>query len=126
VLHSPQDVVIEAKQLHLKDGAATRLQTWPLICGPKGTIVHGFIWIVDERLSIAPQQFKRFGNANRNVIDKTEHVLDDVVVGLRNTFKAVWPSLSSDSLLRSFEDRDLGRSEIHAFVVSEPREARLW
>jgi hypothetical protein len=111
--------MIEAKQLHLKDGcrfAAPNLAND--LRRHKGGSTLGVIYIVDERLSASSQRFARFANANRKVVDKSPRVLDDVVAGLKKTFNIVVPGSFNDSLLRSFDE--LGGLQIYAFVVSEP------
>jgi hypothetical protein len=110
VLHK-DNVYIEAKQLHLKDGARYVSNILRDLKRHLKNRCLGVVYVVDERSSRSKMQFERFGGANRRAV----HGVLDVLAGLQRTFPHVYPSDVKRALLRRFTSD--GYLDLYAFVV---------
>ena len=114
VLHDPAQVMIEVKQLHLKDGCRYAKNLAQDLRRHPGQKCFGVMYILDERACKPPRHFDRFQGKNRKVKDG----VDQLLPSLTSAFRIVVPTSAEAALLRSFDDD--GRLDLFGFVLKEP------
>jgi len=107
-----ENIYIETKQLHLKDG--TRWITNVLHDlrrhGLRESV--GIVYLLDERSSRTVMHFERYRGANR----RADCNIDRMIDGLKASFPFVYPDDERDALLRGFPGD--GSLDLYAFAVS--------
>ena len=111
-IRSPQPTYIEAKQIHLKDGAKYVGNLVNDVQRHTSVPCLGALYFADERLSRTEQQSARFKGANR----ATKFNPDVVLRGLSPHFSEVWPSRLLEA--RLFNSDLLGGLQLYGFAVS--------
>jgi hypothetical protein len=112
VVHTPNPLIIEAKQNHLKDGA--RLAFRNLKKDLKRHLKEksfGIIYVVDETRSHTIYHVRPFGNQNRN----TPHRIRIVLNALKDNFSFIYPRQARRAVLRVFKGH--GGVTLYAFIV---------
>ena len=117
VVHGSDDVYIETKQLHLKDGCRFAQKNLANDLSRHGRARSlGVIYIADERSSTAVYRTRRFQDANR----RTKIDVPTVLVKLRKCFPVVFPRTAERGLLRNFDRH--GGLRLYGFVVQQPQD----
>lgn len=115
LVHAPSELVIESKQLHLKDRgrfAVDNLTKDFLRHDSKETI--GVIFSLDERTSTTKQSYDWFNGGNRT----TSYSQNDAIKRIQAGFRVVFPQTVEKALVREFEGD--GKLQLYAYVVSDP------
>jgi hypothetical protein len=105
---------IEAKQLHLKDGAQFVENIVNDVKRHKRRCL-AVVYIVDERRSRFKIQCPSFDGKNRN----TKHGVGEIMKALRHSFRKIYPDTEKQARVRRFERA--GRLDLYAFVVENVR-----
>jgi hypothetical protein len=113
VVHgNAEDVLIEAKQLHLKDGARYAVNVLRDLQRHRGKRALGAVYVVDGRRSTYPLTNQKFEGANRT----SRRSPQDVLEGLEQLFPVVFPRKVRRARLRRFSG--YGSIDLYAFVVA--------
>lgn len=113
VVHEDEELYIESKQLHLKDGCRFAPPNLVNDLSRHGSAsALGVMYVADERFSTAEYRYYRFGAANR----RATHGLTDVLNELPRFFRTVFPRSGEDALLREFTG--MGRVYLYGFILA--------
>jgi hypothetical protein len=106
---------IEAKQLHLKDGAQFVKNIVSDVKRHARCHCLGVVYVVDETGSQFEMQRHSFNGKNRNA----EQGVGGVMKALQDSFHKVYPNIEKQARVRRFEWA--GRLDLYAFVVENAR-----
>jgi hypothetical protein len=115
VLHWNGTTYIEAKQLHLKDGAQFVKNVVSDVKRHARYRCLGVIYVVDETGSRFEMKRPSFGGANRNA----KRGVREVMKALQANFDRVYPDTEKQACVRRFSGA--GRLDLYAFVVENVR-----
>jgi hypothetical protein len=115
VLKEAPPEYIEAKQLHLKDGAQFVENIVSDLSRYTGCRCFGVVYLVDERKSRFKMKCPSFHLKNR----AAKHEISEVTKALPDNFRKVYPSTEKQARVRRFKWD--GRLDLYAWVVEQPK-----